>query len=160
VGVNVITWLDAAKAALDEAAADLRARRSIDAGDSDGVLDVLADLLAPEDVERRREERLTERSRPLLAQGFEQLRRLDQLTVKTPLAVNAVHARLDSQGDRLSLHVDGALLDLPAHVEDELAAILAAEEPFTAAELPGSLDEAGRLVLVARLVREGVLRQL
>ena len=29
---------------------------------------------------------------------------------------------------------------------------------ITAASLPGSLDEAGRLVLVRRLVREGFLR--
>jgi hypothetical protein len=33
-----------------------------------------------------------------------------------------------------------------------------AEDPFTAADLPGSLDTAGRLVLVRRLVREGLVR--
>jgi hypothetical protein len=33
-----------------------------------------------------------------------------------------------------------------------------AEGTFTASELPGELDDAGRLVLVRRLVREGFLR--
>ena len=37
-------------------------------------------------------------------------------------------------------------------------AVLAADGRFTAADLPGPLDEAGRLVLVRRLVREGFLR--
>ena len=32
--------------------------------------------------------------------------------------------------------------------------------PFSAAELPGPLDEQARLVLVRRLVREGFLRVL
>ena len=39
-----------------------------------------------------------------------------------------------------------------------MAAAVEGEGPFTAADLPGSLDEAGRLVLVRRLVREGFLR--
>ncbi len=160
VGVNVITWLDAARAALEEAAADVRVRRSIDAGGSDELLEALADRLERADVERRREERLVRRTRPLLADGFEQLRRLDDLSPETPLLLNPVHARLDRADGRLRLQVDGGEFDLPGHVEAEVTAILSAEEPFTAAELPGSLDEPGRLVLVRRLVREGVLRQL
>jgi hypothetical protein len=46
----------------------------------------------------------------------------------------------------------------PAHAREEVEAVVGAEEPFTVAELPGSLDAAGRLVLVRRLVREGLLR--
>ena len=42
---------------------------------------------------------------------------------------------------------------------EAVAAVHAASEPFTPAELPGPLDAAGRLVLVKRLVREGFLRQ-
>ena len=34
------------------------------------------------------------------------------------------------------------------------------EEPFSAGELPGPLDAAGRLVLVRRLIREGYLLAL
>ena len=47
---------------------------------------------------------------------------------------------------------------MPARAGAALAAAAAVEGPFTAAELPGPIDEAGRLVLVRRLVREGFLR--
>jgi hypothetical protein len=41
-----------------------------------------------------------------------------------------------------------------------VAAVAAADGPFTATDLPGPLDEAGRVVLVRRLVREGYLRRV
>jgi hypothetical protein len=47
----------------------------------------------------------------------------------------------------------------PERLQAELEAIVAADEPFAAADLPGSLDDEGRLVLVRRLVREGFLRR-
>ena len=43
-------------------------------------------------------------------------------------------------------------------VDAEVLACFEAEGPFRPSELPGSLDEAGRLVLVRRLVLEGFLR--
>ena len=42
---------------------------------------------------------------------------------------------------------------------EELEFLVTVEGPFSAATLPGSLDEAGRLVLLRRLVREGFLRR-
>ena len=47
---------------------------------------------------------------------------------------------------------------MPDRVRPQVDAILYAPEPFAAADLPGPLDEEGRLVLVRRLVREGLLR--
>jgi hypothetical protein len=58
----------------------------------------------------------------------------------------------------ISLAFEGRQLTFPDHVSEELVAAVSAAEPFTPAELPGSLDETGRLVLVRRLVREGFLR--
>ena len=52
---------------------------------------------------------------------------------------------------------EGRELTFPEHVHTELEAVFGAQEPFRAEELPGSLDDAGRLVLVRRLVREGFL---
>ena len=46
----------------------------------------------------------------------------------------------------------------PEHVEEEVAFAASAEAEFSAGDLPGDLDDAGRLVLVRRLVREGFLR--
>jgi hypothetical protein len=58
----------------------------------------------------------------------------------------------------VSLVFEGREVTFPGHVREEVAAVAIAEEPFTASELPGSLDDDGRLVLVRRLVREGFLR--
>jgi lysine-specific demethylase/histidyl-hydroxylase NO66 len=158
VGVNVITWLDALKAALDDAGDDLALRRSIDAGAADDVVQALTDRLTRADVERRRSERLARRSRPVLADGFEQLRALEWLTHETPVERRPVHVRLHEDGASLTLEFDGTQLRMPARVRAEIDAMLAASEPFTAGDLPGSLDEDGRLVLIRRLVREGFLR--
>ena len=46
-----------------------------------------------------------------------------------------------------------------ARLAAELRAFFETEEPFRAADLPGELDDEGRLVLVRRLVREGFLRR-
>src|SRR2546428_3219697 len=54
---------------------------------------------------------------------------------------------------------EGKRVSFPERVAEELEAVVAADGPFTAGELPGSLDEQGRLVLVRRLVREGFLRR-
>jgi ribosomal protein L16 Arg81 hydroxylase len=158
VGVNVITWLDALKAALDDAGDDLALRRSIDVGDADDVLEALTDRLTRADVERRRSERLVRRSRPGLADGFEQLRALSGLSRETPVARRPVHARIAEDGASLTLEFDGTELRMPGRVRAQVEAILASIKPFTAADLPGPLDEDGRLVLIRRLVREGFLR--
>jgi hypothetical protein len=47
-------------------------------------------------------------------------------------------------------------LTFPVFVEEALAFALE-HERFAVADLPGTLDEAGKLVLVRRLVREGLL---
>ncbi len=56
------------------------------------------------------------------------------------------------------LTFDGKNLAFPARIRDELSWVLEREDTFTAAELPGNLDDESRLVLVRRLVREGLLR--
>ena len=62
----------------------------------------------------------------------------------------------DLHGSELAF--EGRTLTFPAHVAADLEFVLAAEGPFRAADLPGPLDDEGRLVLVRRLVREGLLR--
>jgi hypothetical protein len=158
VGVNVITWLDALRAAVDEAGDELALRRSIDAGDADDVLRALGDRLSVADVERRRSERLTRRARPDLVDGFDQLRALERLSPDTPVECRPVHALVQTSGDALTLEFDGTSVRMPDRVRPQVDAILAADQPFTVADLPGPLDDEGRLVLVRRLVREGLLR--
>ena len=63
----------------------------------------------------------------------------------------------DLHGTRLVF--EGRELSFPERLAAELEFLVTTEEPFRAADLPGSLDDAGRLVLLRRLVREGFLRR-
>ncbi len=61
--------------------------------------------------------------------------------------------------DGTTLSFEGKHVAFPEHAREELEAVFAADGPFTAAALPGGLDEESRLVLVRRLIREGFLRR-
>ena len=159
IGVNVVTWLDAIKSAVDELGDDVRFRRSWQTGDGlDELVDALRARLRPDDIERRARARLVRTRRPLREGQMRQLRALQDLDLGTELERRpTVIADLVERDGSVSLVFEGRELTFPGHVRSELRAVFDAEAAFTAAELPGSLDEAGRLVLVRRLVREGFL---
>lgn len=158
VGVNVYTRLDAVRAAVESLADDVALRRSLDAqGDLPGdLLERLRVRLVPEEVRRRRRDRLVGTRRPVLGDQLAEVRALRTLTEATRVERRAtVIADLDGT----SLSFEGKTITFPEHARAELEAVFAAERPFGAADLPGNLDEPGRLVLVRRLVREGFLRR-
>jgi len=120
---------------------------------------VLRARLRPEDVERRAAEKLTRTRRPIREGQLAQLRALDELDVDTELERRAtVLTGLAENNGSVLLAFEGKELAFPAYVGEEIRGVLELDEPFTAADLPGSLDDEGRLVLVRRLVREGLLR--
>jgi ribosomal protein L16 Arg81 hydroxylase len=151
VGINVRTWLDEARAALDSAAGELELRRSVDGAEPPELPE-----LDPEVAARRARKRLVRSRRPILDGQLSELRALDLLTLETGLVRrDTVIADLE----RATLEFEGRTLTFPERLGSELEFLLTADAPFSAADLPGSLDEAGRLVLVRRLVREGFLRR-
>jgi lysine-specific demethylase/histidyl-hydroxylase NO66 len=158
VGVTVYTWLDAFRAALEECGDDVEFRRSVP---ENGELqaDLLARLRArvrPEAVARRARARLLRSRRPVLEGQWSELRALDELTLDTPLERRpTVLAELEGT----TLVFEGKRVEFPAHAQAELEALLGSGGPVRACDLPGTLDEDGRLVLVRRLVREGFLRR-
>jgi bifunctional lysine-specific demethylase and histidyl-hydroxylase NO66 len=161
VGINVYTWLDAVRDALADVEGELAFRRSVEdeAAPSSELLDLLGKRLSALDVARRKSARLERRRRPVLDGQIAQLRALDELDASTvverrPTAL----AALEEQDGALALSFHGKRLLLPGRLSAEADFLVDASEPFTAAHLPGELDEAGRLVLVRRLVREGFLR--
>jgi hypothetical protein len=160
VGVNVYTWLDAVRAAVESCADDVEFRRSVPA-DGEMTTDLVDRLrvhLGPAEVAARMRERFVRTRRPVLGGQFSQLRAAQNLTLASRVERRpTVIAGLDTDGDAATLVFAGKTITFPGYVEDELAFVLAAEGPFTAADLPGRLDERGRLVLVRRLVREGLL---
>jgi ribosomal protein L16 Arg81 hydroxylase len=162
IGVNVFTWRDAAREALDEAAREqVELRRGVpaDGRPPEGLLDALEARLAPAVVSSRRRRSFVQTRRPIRADAFDQLRALDRLDLQTPVERRrTVIADLSAAEDELRLSFEGRELALPSFLREDLEFMLDTDEPFRAAHLPGPLDGPGRLVLVRRLVREGLLR--
>ncbi len=158
IGANVYSWIDAFSAALEECANDPDFRRSPD-GSADELVERLGARLGEDDVRRRMRSRLVRTRRPILDGQVEQLRALRDLDDQTELERRpTVIADLEEREDQVVVLYEGRTLEFPARLRDELAYVLAADEPFRASDLPGELDEDARLLLVGRLVREGLLR--
>ena len=162
VGINVATWRDAVREALDELADDdVAFRRGVD-GDAvapDGLLEALAERLVPEAVARRRQRSFVDGRRPIRVDAFDQLRALEELDVDTPLIRReTVIAEFEVADGSAQLSFEGHVLHFPVRIAPEIEFLLQADGSFTAGDLPGRLDDDSRLVLVRRLVREGLLR--
>ena len=157
VGLSSYTWLDALKDALDDCAEELAYRRSVpeDAETPADLLALLEDRLRPSEVMRRRREQLVRTRRPVLNDQLDQMRALERLTLDTRVERRAT-VIADLTESRLTF--EGKELLFPKHARSELEHLFETDTPITPSELPGDLDDTGRLVLVRRLVREGFLR--
>ena len=95
---------------------------------------------------------------PLLRGQLGQLLTLDQLDDATEVGRRpGATCRLRTTGDRLELLLGDRTLTMPARLEPALRQVLDADR-LTPADLAGHLDGPSRLVLVRRLVREGLLQ--
>jgi hypothetical protein len=162
VGVNVVTALDAVRAALDECADDVEFRRSIPADGelASDLLERLAARLDPDAVARRARRRLVSTRRPIRHGQLGQLRGLDRISPDTLVERRPTvlaDLELDDEGGA-ALVFEGKTLAFPAQARLDVAYAFTSEGPFRPSDLPGDLDDAGRLVLVRRLVREGFLQ--
>jgi JmjC domain len=159
IGITAYTWVDATRDALAECEGELAFRRGIGNGGGDGLAELLAERLQPELVERRRRRRFVDSRRPIREDGLSRLRAVERLAAETTVERReTVIADLERGEDGIALLFEGKEVRFPAHAAAEVEACFAAEGPFRAPDLPGELDEAGRLVLVRRLLREGFLR--
>ena len=152
VGVNVRRWIDEARAELDVQEQEQRAFR--EAVDSNEPPELPA--LDAQAVRRRARERFVRSRRPILDGQLSELRALDELTVATKLERRDT-VIADLHGTRLVF--EGRDISFPERLAPELDFLLTTEQSFRATDLPGSLDAAGRLTLLRRLVREGFLRR-
>jgi ribosomal protein L16 Arg81 hydroxylase len=163
VGLHPPTRIDALRAALTECADDVEFRRTLDADGAlpDDLLERLATRLRPDAVARRARRRFVDGRRPILDGQLTQVRAAGDLSLDTPLQRRpTVIADLDQTADATTLRFEGKEVRLPSRAHEAVAAIAAADAPFTAAALPGPLDHAGRLVLARRLIREGFVRRI
>ncbi len=92
---------------------------------------------------------------PILPGQADQIHRLGSITLSTRVTQRALLYRLRDEGEQCALQVYGSRVSFPRFALEPLRYALE-RESFTPAELPG-LDDEGRLTLVRRLVREGVL---
>jgi len=172
LGAIVRTWADAFKTAIDainlntpafrealppgfhrpgadRAAARLKAKALLELFRDGFDADALLDDFAQELVESRH---------GLLRGQLQQVQRLDGIepTSRAAARPNLLYD-IVAQGDGVSLYCYGQELRFPAHAAATLEAALSPEE-YAVGGLPGELDEQGKVVLVRRLVREGLVR--
>ncbi len=151
IGVNVRRWVDEARVELEAAEEDLPFRQTIDSDDPPEL-----PALDAEAVRARARARFVHSRRPILDGQLSELRALATLTAADELERrDTVIADLEGT----TLVFEGKTLRFPARLQAELEFLVTTEAPFRTSELPGPLDDAGRLVLVRRLVREGFLRR-
>ena len=160
IGIAAHTWVDAARGALDACEDELAFRHGVEHGDGDGLTDLIAEQLDPELVERRRRRKFVDSRRPIREDGLSQLRAL-----AAPRRANAARAARD--GDRRPRRTArraqrsssrASRSASPRTPRPRCARASRATSRSGVADLPGELDDEGRLVLVRRLVREGFLR--
>jgi ribosomal protein L16 Arg81 hydroxylase len=162
VGINVYTWLEAVRSALEETARQepgLRMAVDDDAELPEDLLALVRERLDRDSVADRRRRRFVSSRRPIRADRFEQLRALRELDAGTFVERReSVLFDLEAGEDEIALAFESRRVVFPAHAREAVEAAARAEGSFRPADLPGELDDAGQLVLVRRLVREGFLR--
>jgi ribosomal protein L16 Arg81 hydroxylase len=161
VGVNVYTWIDAVRAAVESCADDVEFRRAV-AEDGEANTELLArvaERLDATQVRTRMRRRFVRTRRPVLGGQIRQARALDELDASSRLQRRpTVIADLEEHDDGVTLTFEGKRVSFPHQAAEAVVFLVEAEEPFSPEDFPGNLDETGRLVLVRRLVREGFLR--
>jgi ribosomal protein L16 Arg81 hydroxylase len=94
---------------------------------------------------------------PLLRGQMAQIASLDSLTLESFVGARAdVISYLRTNGTGAAVQCYGRRITFPAHATEAVRFALT-HERFAVRELPGDLDDAGKLTLVRRLIREGLL---
>lgn len=172
IGVTATTWVDVLEQAVGKAAESkavfreaLPLRFAVDdrqrqvAEERAGALfQELLETIRPEAVVEAARVKAVLARKPALDGHLLDLEAVRELTLDTKLSRRGQvvwSLRPDSQG-QVALEFNGKVVRFPDHVADELR-YAATTDTFTAHEIPGTLDESGRLVLVRRLLQEGFL---
>ncbi len=175
IGIKVWTWLDAVSRmvaqALTECEQEIAFRRSLPlrfASDEGQIVEKtnsgIADL-----IDAFKQHLDPNRAHDLLADQFVLTRlpsRKDQLLDLQQVEVVTLDSqiarrdhmifRLKLEGDAISLSFQGKRIHFPADISETVEFVTQSER-FRVRELAGNLDDAGKLVLVKRLIREGFL---
>lgn len=170
VGIISYTWVDIFNEAVAEIKKDPAFHASLPPGFAlqDGALpqEKFAELLQKfsetanlDKLSGKIASRFISGRRPILDGQLNQLRNLDHLDANSRLERRpGILCKLETGEDSVTLFYTGKKVTFPGFVEPALRFILEqGHESFSLAVLPGRLDEAGKLVLARRLVKEGFL---
>jgi len=171
VGVLTTTWFDFLLEAVESLAAedkDLRAalprrfaRPDVDAASFGETFAELAGRLAsvdPEEIRLRFADRFIDRRRPFLQNQMQALKDVEKISTKSVVGCRPLLSyRIEEDDDAVRLRFHRNEINLPTYAADALRYAL--ETPrFAVADLPEGLDDDGKVVLVRRLIREGLLQ--
>ncbi|MEM7192025.1 MAG: cupin domain-containing protein [Pseudomonadota bacterium] len=173
VGVMSWTWFDFLTEAVECLAADdkdVRAAlpRSFAHTDCDpdtfkAAFADLARRLADVDSEQLRlrfADRLIDRRRPHLRDQMQALKQAGKLNLDSVVGCRPLLSyRIEEDDETVRLRFHRNEITLPVIAAPALRHALTTKR-FSVADLPGDLDDAGKLVLVRRLIREGLLQPL
>ena len=95
----------------------------------------------------------------LLHGQLEQIMRLPELSAQSAVGARAnLLYHLHHDDDHVYISCYGGQMQLPVHAREPLEYALSSER-FAIKDLPGELDDAGAIVLIQRLIREGLVIQ-
>jgi ribosomal protein L16 Arg81 hydroxylase len=168
LGLLSYTWKDLLNEAVDDLVrGDARLRRALPFGfgrsddGRDALFDDVAGQLAASGAMARAWERIEthfiQSRRPILEGQLSQLAVLDEIGLQSVVAPRATALyEIERRADEVVLRYHGAQVSFPSYAEEALR-FAAATPSYKVADIPGGLDDKGKLVLVRRLVREGLL---
>lgn len=122
-----------------------------------GLLQRLAQRVSPQRTLDRFVDEFLASCPPLLRGQMAQLAALEQIGIDTTLAARPhLIARVQMEPHSVTVRHFGRKISFPLHVAPAVRFALS-EERFAVRDLPGDLDDSGKLTLARRLVREGLL---
>ena len=123
---------------------------------------VLAALTRPDRLEGARDRlkiRLLERLRPLPSGHLRSLDQVEDLSLDTRVMKRAgMPCHLTTEGGRAAIVFPGNRMTAPVAIAPALRFIADSREPFAVRALPETLSDDGKVVLVKRAIREGLLQ--
>jgi ribosomal protein L16 Arg81 hydroxylase len=173
LGVNTITWADVLLQAVQSTFGDSRfheslppgfARDSVALGEAEKrikkLLNVLFEALGDTESILKQAVIVADRGSQTIARG-----RLKDLNDEVHVMVDSrlrrragIDYHLEISGTHVHLYFNGKVMNVPLHATEELKFIANSIDDFSPIQLPGGLDNVGKLVLVRRLISEGFLQ--
>jgi ribosomal protein L16 Arg81 hydroxylase len=171
IGVHPVTCASVLRQALDEVISeDCRYREALPIGfgsdeelareSRDRLTELIAELagsLRPGPLIDAAAREVRAHSQPTLRGHLLDIEAIDSIGLDTPVrGRDGLMWTIKEDDGGVSLEFHGKVIRMPARIGAELR-FAAATAKFAGRDLPGDLDEAGRIVLVSTLVREGFL---